>query len=80
MDSSAIEKQIKQIEDEIFNTQKNKATEHHIGKLKAKLAKLRLDVEKRKSTSAKGKGFVIKKSGEYKFAYGCVRNCDKNVG
>jgi small GTP-binding protein len=64
MDTSLIEKQIKDIEDEIFNTQKNKATEHHIGKLKAKLAKLRDEVEKRKSSAAKGKGFAIKKSGD----------------
>lgn len=64
MDVSAIEKQIKDIEDEIFNTQKNKATEHHIGKLKAKLARLKQEVEKRKSTGAKGKGFAIKKSGD----------------
>ena len=63
MDASDIEKQIKDIEDEIFNTQKNKATEHHIGKLKAKLAKLRSEVEKRKSAGAKGKGFAIKKHG-----------------
>jgi len=48
MDTSSIDQQIKNIEDEIFNTQKNKATEHHIGKLKAKLARLREDVEKRK--------------------------------
>jgi len=40
MDSS-IEDQIKKIEDEIFDTQKNKATEHHIGKLKAKIARLK---------------------------------------
>ena len=64
MDTSAIEKQIKDIEDEIFNTQKNKATEHHIGKLKAKLARLKGEVEKRKSAGAKGKGFAIKKSGD----------------
>jgi hypothetical protein len=64
METSQIEKQIKDIEDEIFNTQKNKATEHHIGKLKAKLAKLRSEVEKRKSSGAKGKGFAIKKSGD----------------
>jgi len=64
MDASDIEKQIKDIEDEIFNTQKNKATEHHIGKLKAKIARLREVVEKRKSGVAKGKGFTIKKSGD----------------
>jgi small GTP-binding protein len=64
MDTSQVEKQIKEIEDEIFNTQKNKATEHHIGKLKAKLAKLRDEVDKRKSSGAKGKGFAIKKSGD----------------
>ncbi len=64
MEISQIEKQIKDIEDEIFNTQKNKATEHHIGKLKAKLAKLRSEIEKRKSKGTKGKGFAIKKSGD----------------
>ena len=64
MDTADIEKQIKDIEDEIFNTQKNKATEHHIGKLKAKIARLRQEVEKRKSAGAKGKGFSIKKSGD----------------
>ena len=64
MDTSQIEKQIKDIEDEIFNTQKNKATEHHIGKLKAKIARLRSEVDKRKSTGGKGKGFAIKKSGD----------------
>jgi small GTP-binding protein len=64
MDTADIEKQIKDIEDEIFNTQKNKATEHHIGKLKAKIARLRQEVEKRKSAGAKGKGFAIKKHGD----------------
>ena len=64
MDTSQIEKQIKEIEDEIFNTQKNKATERHLGKLKAKIAKLRSEVDKRKSAGVKGKGFAIKKSGD----------------
>ena len=64
METTSIENQIKEIEDEIFNTQKNKATEHHIGKLKAKLARLRDEVEKRKSAGGKGKGFAIKKSGD----------------
>ena len=61
---ATIEEQIKKIEDEIFNTQKNKATEHHIGKLKAKIAKLKELSEKRKSQGAKGKGFSIKKEGD----------------
>jgi len=64
MDTTAIEKQIKDIEDEVFNTQKNKATEHHIGKLKAKIARLREQVDKQSSSGAKGKGFSIKKSGD----------------
>jgi len=64
MDTADIETQIKNIEDEIFNTQKNKATEHHIGKLKAKIARLRSEVDKRKSAGAKGKGFAIKKHGD----------------
>ncbi len=64
MDTTDLKKQIKDIEDEIFNTQKNKATEHHIGKLKAKLARLREEVEKRSSSGSKGVGFTIKKQGD----------------
>lgn len=62
--ATSIEQQIKAIEDEIFKTQKNKATEHHIGKLKAKMARLREELERRKSAGAKGKGFSVKKSGD----------------
>ena len=60
MDTSSIEKQIKDIEDEIFNTQKNKATEHHIGKLKAKIARLKSQVDKQKSSGGKGKDLQLK--------------------
>ncbi|MEM0467034.1 MAG: GTP-binding protein [Candidatus Thermoplasmatota archaeon] len=63
MDSS-LDQQIKAIEEEIFKTQKNKATEHHIGKLKAKMARLKEEAERRKSSGAKGKGFSLKKSGD----------------
>jgi small GTP-binding protein len=62
--SSSIEEQIKEIEKEIFNTQKNKATEHHIGKLKAKIARLRQVADKQRSKETKGKGFSLKKSGD----------------
>jgi len=64
MKDSTIDEQIEKIEEEIFNTQKNKATEHHIGKLKAKIARLGEISDKRKSSTTKGKGFAIKKSGD----------------
>lgn len=61
-----IEDQIKEIEDEIKNTQYNKATQHHVGKLKAKLAKLRDELEKRAAQRKGGgasKGYAVRKSG-----------------
>ncbi|MFH1012937.1 MAG: GTP-binding protein [Thermoplasmatota archaeon] len=64
MDTAPTEKQIKDIEDEIFNTQKNKATEHHIGRLKAKIARLRGQIEKQQSKGTRGKGFAVKKNGD----------------
>ncbi|MHB8606650.1 MAG: OBG GTPase family GTP-binding protein [Thermoplasmatota archaeon] len=59
-----IEDQIADIEAEIAKTQYNKATSHHIGKLKSKLAKLREDREKRASSGGGGGlSFDVKKSG-----------------
>ncbi len=61
---ATIEEQIKEIEDEIKNTQYNKATQHHIGKLKAKLARLRDELEKRRAAQrGGGKGYSVRKSG-----------------
>lgn len=61
--SSAIEK-IKEIEDEMARTQKNKATSYHIGTLKAKLAKLRREIlNPVKGSSSVGEGFDVSKSG-----------------
>lgn len=59
-----IEEKIKEIEDEIQKTPYNKATSHHIGKLKAKISKLKEESIKRSSSGTKGKGFHIKKSGD----------------
>ena len=62
---ATIEEQIKALEDEIFNTQKNKATEHHIGKLKAKIAKLKAQQELQKiKGGGQGRRYYIKKSGD----------------
>ena len=61
-----IVEKIKEIEAEIARTQKNKATEHHIGSLKAKLAKLRTQLlDASASSGEKGEGFAVKKSGDW---------------
>ncbi len=55
--------QIKEIEEEIKKTQYNKATQHHVGLLKAKIAILRQKQEAR-SKKSPGEGFAVKKSGD----------------
>ncbi len=60
----AIEDRIREIEEEIKKTPYNKATSHHIGKLKAKLSKLKEDALTRSSSGGKGRGFHVKKSGD----------------
>ncbi|EPR78350.1 Developmentally regulated GTP-binding protein [Spraguea lophii 42_110] len=56
---------IAEIELELARTQKNKATEHHIGSLKARLAKLKLEQSNNtSSTGQKHATFEVKKSGD----------------
>ena len=59
-----IEEKIRKIEEEITKTPYNKATSHHIGKLKAKISRLREERLKRSSSSTKGRGFTVKKRGD----------------
>ena len=64
---ATIEEQIKSLEEEIGKTQKNKATNAHIGKLKAKIAALKARKEKAQAhakASGGGQGFEVKKSGD----------------
>jgi small GTP-binding protein len=58
-----IEEQIKEIEEEISTTKYNKATQHHIGKLKAKLARLREEADARAASKGGGRGYALSKSG-----------------
>lgn len=58
-----IEERIKEIEEELARTQRNKATEFHIGLLNAKLAKLGRDLAAPKK-KGKGGGFGVRKSGD----------------
>mgnify|MGYP001261046302 FL=1 len=64
---ATIEEQIKSLEEEISKTKYNKATQGHIGKLKAKIAALRDKKEKAQAhakSSGGGPGFEVKKSGD----------------
>jgi small GTP-binding protein len=59
-----LEEEIKAVEDEISRTKYNKATEGHIGRLKAKLAHLKELVQKRAASKSGGEGFAVRKSGD----------------
>ncbi len=60
-----IPEKIKAIQDEMAKTQVNKATEHHLGLLRAKLAKLKKEQEEGVSKKgAKTEGFDVKRAGD----------------
>ncbi len=61
----SLEEKIREIEEEIKRTPYNKATQHHIGKLKAKVARLKGEVEKRAALkSGGGTGYSVRKTGD----------------
>jgi uncharacterized protein len=62
-DMSSLEEHITEVEDEIRKTPYNKATSGHIGRLKAKLAVLRLERETRAKGKGGGLGYAVRKSG-----------------
>jgi len=58
------EAEIKALQDEITKTQYNKSTQHHIGLVKAKIARLREKSAARSKGGKKGEGFSIRRSGD----------------
>ncbi|GAB5362394.1 hypothetical protein AAMO2058_000793000 [Amorphochlora amoebiformis] len=64
-----IQEKIKEIEAEMARTQKNKATNYHLGRLKGKIALLRSQLISESKTSGKaGEGFDVAKSGDARVA------------
>lgn len=64
-----IVEKIKEIEEEMARTQKNKATEYHLGLLKAKLARYRAQLlEPASKSGPAGVGFDVQKSGDARVA------------
>lgn len=60
-----VPEKIRAIEEEMKRTQIHKHTEHHIGLLKAKLAKLKAEQERSQSSKQSGVGFELKKGGDF---------------
>lgn len=63
-----IAEKIAELEYEYARTQKNKATEYHLGTIKAKLAKLRAELIAPDAKGPKGEGFDVLKSGDARVA------------
>jgi len=62
---SGLEDQIKELEDELQRTPYNKATSKHIGRVKAKIARLRDEaVTRAMKAGGGGEGYSVKKSGD----------------
>ncbi len=59
-----VEDKIREIEEELRKTPYNKATQYHIGRLKARLSRLRDEAVKRSSKKSQHNGYSVKKTGD----------------
>jgi hypothetical protein len=59
-----IEEEIKAVEEELTKTEYNKKTEGHIGKLKAKIARLKIELEKRRTRPINVKTYALRQTGD----------------
>jgi len=59
-----LEEEIEEIREEIRTTPYNKSTEAHIGRLKAKLAEKKEELERRQQSSGGGGGYAVEKHGD----------------
>ena len=61
---SAYDRRVKDLEEELSTTKYNKRTQSHIGLVKAKLAKIKEEYQKKAASKGKGEGFTVKRSGD----------------
>ena len=60
----AYDRKVNELEEELSTTKYNKNTQHHIGLVKAKLAKIKEDYQKKAASKGKGEGFSVKRTGD----------------
>ena len=61
---SAYHRKVKELEEELRTTKYNKKTQGHIGLVKAKLAKLKEEYQKKAAGKGKQEGFSVKRTGD----------------
>ncbi len=61
---SAYDRKVKELEEELSGTKYNKKTQSHIGLVKAKLAKLKEDYQKKAAAKGGGTGFSVRRTGD----------------
>jgi len=61
---SSYDRKVKELEEELSTTKYNKKSQHHIGLVKAKLAKIKEDYQKKAASKGKGEGFSVKRTGD----------------
>ena len=61
---SSHDRKVKDLEEELSTTKYNKKTQGHIGLVKAKLAKIKEDYQRKASAKGKGEGFSVKRTGD----------------
>lgn len=61
---SAYDRKVKELEEELSTTKYNKKTQSHIGLVKAKLAKLKEENQKKAAAKSGGTGFSVRRTGD----------------
>lgn len=61
---SAYDRKVKELEEELSTTKYNKKTQHHIGLVKAQLAKLKEEYQRKAASKGKQEGFSVRRTGD----------------